>query len=77
MLGSLKNLRHLSLASNRLSDLPIDIWKQRDLISLDLSNNQLIDIPEESAELINLQVPLLEQASIDKCSTIFARSVAL
>ena len=59
VLESLKDLRHLSLASNQLSHLPVGIWKQKELVSLDLSNNQLIDIPVESAELVSLQVPLL------------------
>ena len=56
VLESLKDLRHLSLAANGLSDVPIGLWKQKGLLSLDLSNNLLITLPEESAELLSLQV---------------------
>ncbi len=56
VLESLKDLRHLSLAANGLSDLPIGLWKQTGLLSLDLSDNLLITLPEESTELLSLQV---------------------
>ena len=56
VLESLKDLRHLSLASNQLTNLPISIWKQKGLLFLDLSNNLLTDLPEECAELVSLQV---------------------
>ena len=58
VLESLKDLRHLSLASNQLAHLPASIWKQKGLVSLDLSNNLLSDLPRECAELISLQVVL-------------------
>jgi len=64
--SGMKGLRHLSLANNRLSALPIDLRRNSALELLDASGNKSIrTIPESFAELKMLQVLDLSDNAID------------
>ena len=45
-LSSLKKLKHLDLAENMFASIPICALRMSSLLLLDLSNNQLTDLPE-------------------------------
>jgi hypothetical protein len=64
--SGMKGLRHLSLANNRLSELPRDLRRNSALELLDASGNKTIRaIPESFAELKMLQVLDLSDNAID------------
>ena len=56
VLESLKDVRHMSLAGNHLSSLPMSVWQMQSLVTLDLSNNRLAELPYEASQLENLKV---------------------
>nr|KAG5709901.1 hypothetical protein BaRGS_029943 [Batillaria attramentaria] len=47
----LVNLRQLNLSDNQLSTLPLSVCALRNLVSLDISNNPLRDLPQEMGNL--------------------------
>lgn len=60
VLESLKDVRELNLAGNRLTYLPDSVWRLEHLTSLDLARNLLVFIPAEAADMKNLEVMNLE-----------------
>ena len=46
-IGSLKKLKNLTLAGNKIEELPKEIGQLSNLLFLNLWNNPLVSIPEE------------------------------
>lgn len=52
--GSIKNLTHLDISSNKLTFLPDSITKLTNLVQLDISDNKLTFLPVSIGKLVNL-----------------------
>lgn len=59
-----KTLINLSVAQNRIKDIP-DLSKYEDLTFLDLSDNKIQDIPESVSEMKNLKYLILRNNNIN------------
>ena len=64
VLSRMRDLRHLDLSSNRLSQLP-EVWLLPQLESLDVSENRLTTLPEQLATMPSLQRIRLEGNPIE------------
>lgn len=61
----MQNLRTLSLASNNLEKIPVNVWELTQLEHLDLSDNKISKLDEEIANLVNLKSLDLRGNEID------------
>ena len=82
-LGSLVQLRALSLRGNRLQELPPALGRCRQLVELDVRDNRLAALPQELSALGSLQVVLadnnllrgLPPALLEACTALHTLSL--
>lgn len=53
-----KTLKLLDLSGNKLRDLPRDIWKLQNIVTLKLDNNNLIKLPHTLGRISTLRYAL-------------------
>lgn len=54
-----KTLKLLDLSGNKLRDLPRDIWKLQNVVTLKLDNNNLTKLPHTLGRISTLRYALL------------------